>query len=50
VRVPKMVRGKCALHEKRVRIQFFSCGEAAYLADQQGTIICAVEGGAATVT
>ena len=50
VRVPKMVRGKCALHEKRVRVQFFSCGEAAYLADQQGTIICAVEGGAATVT
>jgi len=24
VRVPKMVRGKCALHEKRVRVQFFS--------------------------
>jgi len=22
--VPKMVRGKCALHEKRVRVQFFS--------------------------
>jgi hypothetical protein len=26
VRVPKMVRGKCALHEKRVRVQFFSLG------------------------
>ena len=24
VRVPKMVPGKCALHEKRVRVQFFS--------------------------
>jgi len=23
VRVPKMVWGKCALHEKRVRVQFF---------------------------
>jgi len=23
VRVPKMVRGKCALHEKRVHVQFF---------------------------
>jgi hypothetical protein len=27
VRVPKMVQGKCALHEKRVRVQFFSGGE-----------------------
>jgi hypothetical protein len=24
VRAPKMVRVKCALHEKRVRVQFFS--------------------------
>jgi hypothetical protein len=24
VRVPKMVWGKCALHEKRVRVKFFS--------------------------
>ena len=46
VRVPKMVRGECALHEKRVRVQFFSLPEWAYGPSQYAA---AVVGGPASI-